>query len=286
MAVPHPYRLLSALLAAGLLVPSLAASSILYENNAPNTNLNLGSSLSGNAQSDVGVPQVGTEPDTAIPGSPLQPFILGDQFGLAAASHLTSVTIYEVDNVSTGGPTNAAPVGDTIANEFSSIQLFLGPDGADLSAAGSLGGASISQYYLNGTQDYECILCATPTYYAIWAITFQVNRTLAAGDYDFAVGGVANGSNTFALLTSDPAGCMGGCVSQTPGNGFFLFQHDGTVSGPPILTYSGTVSGYNGAGPLDADAIIQGTLVPEPATFGFMAVGLVGILFARRRSRA
>jgi hypothetical protein len=283
-------RSLSALfVVAGLLVPSLGLASILYENDPPNTNVNTGTS-----QSDEGLIQTGLmEPNYCATGCgttstpyPSQPAYLGDVFALNQESTITSFTLYEVGDVPTTGDCATCAAADTPGSEFSSVGLYIGPDGENLSLASGTP-TSASQYKPGGVPlDYLCTTCATPTYYAIWAITFSgLNITVPAGDYDFAINGVAKSGNTFALLSSDTAGCTPSCVSDTPGLGFDLFQQDGP-GGPPILTYSGTnPSSYTGGDNLDLDALIQGAAIPEPATFGFLAVGLAGILLGRRRAR-
>jgi hypothetical protein len=255
----------------------------------------------GNTGFDA-APVYGSECDTNIstcPGGTTEPYILGDQFTLSDSDTVTSVTIYEVGNqvtTATGIP------GDTPNTEFSSLSLYIGPDGSSLGSAvgalsGSALGAASSQVCYSGTcgsggVNFQSINAGESSdYFAIYAVTFSgLNVSLGPGEYDFAIGATPIGGNTLALLTSDPANSGTSeedSASLIPNNGFLFFFYDGT-GGSPLATYQyapGSITSYtNGA---DVNVIIEGSpSVPEPSTFGPIGIGLAGVWAGlRRRAR-
>jgi hypothetical protein len=237
----------------------------------------------------------------SCPGAPSEPYILGDQFALTNSSNtITSITIFEVGNVVT---TASGIPGDTPNTEFSNISLFVGPDGSATGlgpAVASLGGtallaASVQECYTAsgacGSGGNFQSINSPSNYYAMYAITFSgLNLTFGPGLYDFAIGATPIGSNTFALLTSDPeqnpSAENSSTLCGTSGCGYIYYFADGS-GGSPKETYQytpGDISGYsNGA---DANVIIAGTSTPEPSSFGLLGIGLAGIWAGlRRRAR-
>jgi hypothetical protein len=273
------FAALTALLAT---IPS-ASAGIIFQNALPTTNLN-GYPVTG-GRSNV-APVYGSLQDFNLDGGPVAPFILGDQFQLLTPSIINSVTVYEVGNVPVGGGTDAT------ATQFSDVSLFIGPDNsalglgpavATLSGSALASAASLVQY--TGGLDYQSI--NSSTFYRIHAITFSgLNIALDAGLYDFAIGATPIGNNSFSLLMSDPSqGSREDSLGITP-HGFLYFFND-APDGSPLATYqyasgSNLVSGWPNEGALDVNVSIQGSSVPEPATFGFVALALGGVLLARK----
>jgi len=223
-----------------------------------------------------------------LEGSFPPPYILGDQFSLAGESDITSVTVYEVGNTPVRKLQDVAT--DTPGTEFSDISLYLGADGTDLALAADNTYTYAEVQY--GGQNYESIN-SPGTYYPIFAITFSgLNVNLAAGLNDFAISATPIGSNTFALLMSDPArsgvGNTEDSTSLSPNNSFLYYTFDGTSW---IATYQygpGSISGYSASGALDANSIILGSpaTIPEPSTLGLLGMGLAGVWAGlRRRAR-
>ncbi|MGA2114951.1 MAG: PEP-CTERM sorting domain-containing protein [Bryobacteraceae bacterium] len=274
----RPFAVAASLLALALVCTVSARAGVLYSNPLPNTHINTGA-----GQSDI-APVYSSEPDPNILGSPSEPFILGDQFSLSGGTNsITSFTIYEVGNVATSEYGSAT---DNPTQEFSALDLYVGADQADLSLAST--SYTYSQVQFSDGENYQSIN-SPYDYYPIFAITFSVSGlTLPAGVYDFAVGDQPIGDNTFALLMGATNGYSGGDGTQTLGNGFYYYLPDGSASGPPKATYkygpgNGDISGYRNRNEVDALAIVNGTVAPEPSTFAFLALGLGGLVTELRR---
>ena len=233
----------------------------------------------------------------SCPGGSVKPFILGDQFTLSGSSNtINSVTIYEVGNVVT---TATGTPGDTPNTEFSTLSLYIGPDGSATGlgpAVDTLGGASLFNASTqvcyggacgSGGVNFQSIYNSS-VYYAIYAITFSgLNLTEPGGLYDFAIGATPIGDgNTFALLTSDPNNSgtsTENSATLCPNCGFLYYFYDGT-GGAPLATYQygpGSISGYNNGA--DVNVLISGSSVPEPSSFGLIGLGLGGVLLGLRQ---
>jgi hypothetical protein len=249
----------------------------------------------GNTGYDA-APLYGSLSDSNLPGAPVKPFILGDQFTLSGSSNtINSVTIYEVGNVVT---TATGTPGDTPDTEFSTLSLYIGPDGSATglgSAVDTIGGAPLFSASTqvcyggacgSGGVNFQSIYTSS-VYYAIYAVTFSgLNITLPSGLYDFAIGATPIGGNTFALLTSDPNNSGTSeedSATLCPNCGFLYYFYDGT-GGAPLATYQylpGSISGYNNGA--DVNVLISGSSVPEPSTFGLIGLGLGGVLLGLRQ---
>jgi hypothetical protein len=276
----------------GLIVGASPASAvgILWENLLPTANLNNTVTLVNRSNA---APVYGSLADVNKGGS-VQPFILGDQFQLFnISSTITSFTIYEVGNV--GGGPNATP-GDTPDTEFSNVSLYIGPDStgvqplvASLSGAALLA-ASAQVCYAGATCNFQSLNSGT-VYFPIYAITFSgLSLTLAPGLYDFSIGATPIGGNTFALHMSDPLNSGVREDSSTLGGSEdFLYSFFDGPGNVPLTTYQYAGPGPNGVvgwtnpDPLDVNAVIVGTSVPEPATLAVVAAALLGLFGLKRR---
>jgi len=261
------------LLAAVTTLPMLSATT-LYQNNLPTSNIDkLGTD---GVRADVGVP----ETTLANAMSTVEPFIEGDQFVVAGETTVTSVTIYEISNTTVAG---GNLVLSNPANEFSSISLYLGPDVQPLSLASST--YTATRVLNTDGSNYESIYSTTKYY--IWQITFTgLNVILpSAGTYDFAIGAVPKGNNTFALLESDFAdqGSAGGF--NQPNQGYLVLFPDG-AGGTWVAEEqyaAGSVSGFTNPDNIDVVGTVTGVASPEPSSLGLIGLGLAGVWVGLRR---
>lgn len=278
---------IATLVLAGL-APLASPASILYQNGLPTSGVN-----TGTGQSDV-APVYNAPPlgDSNRNGSPTEPYILGDQFYLAPGTNtITSFTVYEVDDTSVAGPTSSATT--SWGSEFSALDLYIGADGCTSPCTTGLSLASSSYtatQVMVGGDNYKSI--NNGDYYPIWQVTFTFSApfTLTGGYYAFAIGDTPIADNTFAMLMSDPANGNASCTTYSICDGYFYYFADGS-GGNPLETYSyapgdGLIANYTNRDEVDADFTIQGTISPEPGTFGLLGAGIGAVLLKlRRRSK-
>jgi hypothetical protein len=187
-------------------------------------------------------------------------YILGDDFTLASDSVINSLSVWEVSNG--GSPTT----------EFGSLSLYAGAD-PDL--------AFISSSYLSSLVSGYQYQGSSGAFYDVYKITFSgLNLTVAGGVlYDFGVGATPGTESSLSLHASHAA--LSGST-QDGADGFFF-----GFSGPPY-TLAYVIDPAAGEVPLwdkgsDINVEIEGSAVPEPATFGLLSIGAGALLFLRRR---
>jgi hypothetical protein len=276
--------------AVSLLSTAFGSTITVYQNGPPTSN-QTGLGTDG-TRSDV-APIYGSIPNCPNPtcsGSTTEPFISGDQFAAPASTTINSVTVYEVSNTPVGsGPAEA---NSNPNNEFSSISLYLGADGAAMSLVSS-------SYTPTEVAQYESIYNTTDYY--IWKLTFSgLSFALpATGDglYDFAINAVPNSTNTFALLMVDPNDQSAGPAPGQPDGGYLDFFKDangGTAwiaeeqycpgPGNSAGCTPPSISGFTNPDFVDVFGTVQGTApTPEPGTVGLVGMGLGAALLGLRR---
>jgi hypothetical protein len=216
--------------------------------------------------------------------------INGDSFSFNNSGNITSITVFEVANNPAGGSSSLP------TSEFSSISLYEGADGSPLPLVSS-SYTSLLVTYQPGGENY--LGTDGVTHYAIYALTFSGLNLAVAGHtlYDFAVDAVGNPGGCVNTVFGDP--CILGLhgsnagLSGTPQQGsdgqFLTF----TVGGG-TASLIGPCNGACQAGSIplglnapaeDINVQIQGTLTPEPATFGTLAASLGGLLLFARKLR-
>ena len=185
-------------------------------------------------------------------------FLVGDDADLSLTPNssgewvIDSVTVWDVANGTTDPAANPM-------NEFASLTLMFGDD-----ATGTL--SPVSSTY---SATYAPQMGFT---HAVYEVTFSGLDLVVPSDADvgFAINAVAAPmtSNTFAILTS-----TGGPDADGDYINYF-------VESPNAV--------YDGVTPVggDVNVLITGSAVPEPATFGFIGLGLLGAMFVNRRRKA
>jgi hypothetical protein len=184
-------------------------------------------------------------------------YILGDDFTLASDSVVDSLSVWEVSN-------GASP-----ATEFGSLSLYAGAD-PDLSLISSIYSSSlVSGYQYQGSSG---------NFYDVYKITFSgLNWSVPGGVmYDFGIGATPGTQSSLFLHGSNAA--LSGST-QDGADGVFL-----GFTGPPYtVTYVIDSNGNGWDKSSDINVEIDGSAVPEPATFGLLAIGAGAFLLLRRR---
>lgn len=231
-------------LAALTLASSLSAG-VIFERALPTANLNDGAGVN---RSNI----------SWAPGD--NSYILGDDFTLGSNSVIDTLSVWEVSS-------NANP-----RTEFGSISLYVGADDATTGSPLSFLSSSYSSSLVSGYQ-YQG---GSGRYYDVYKISFSgLNLSVAGGVlYDFGIGGTT--SNLY--LHASNAGLSGS--TQDGADGFYLGYTGGSPYG---LTYviDSSETGWDKSSDINVE--IQGTEIPEPATFGMLAISAGALLFLRRR---
>jgi len=259
------------------LTNSASASVILDRGLPDSTNVNDGA---GNNRSNVSWISGFTAGDY---------FLVGDDFKFSNDGTVDSITVYEV--------ANSLGVGSDPGSEFNSVTLYYGGV-ATLDQSTSAYTSQPITYQLGG-ENYQG---SSGNFYDIYALTFSgLNFAVTANTlYGFAVDAVPGPNdaipgvpNTLALHASNAA--LSGTPQQGADN---LFRYYSAANqGAASFAFAGFCDtdssdvGPNACGgwdkSSDINVTIQGTLVPEPASLGLMALG-IGALLAlaqlRRRS--
>ncbi len=260
---------------------SIASATTLYQNALPTIALN-------------GNPAVNeTRSNASVIGSNYgagSGYLAGDAFYFAGSGYnrVDSITIYEMSNGIAG--TSNAP-----STEFSNLTLYYGLDGSALTNSKVLStvaqiDAASTQVKYNGVTDYQSLY--STAFYSIYAITFSnLNWIVNTGVYyDFAVKGVGIGGNSLALSVSDP-NHSGAQEDQQLGQFLFFFNVASPIisaaSSAPGCTPSSTCPTIaNFSHPANLNFLIDGqTGVPEPSSFGLLAMGM-GVLGMRLRRKS
>jgi hypothetical protein len=244
----------------------------------------------------------------------------GDDFTLNAQANnayvIQSLTMWSVGST----------LGEAIGNEFQNISLYMrqvsvdpvtgaqtplapftivstGTPNTNFNGDGVTVGDSNSNIthtnvqYSNG-QDYEGV--GTPgTYYPLWQNTFNnLNLTLLAGTYEFAVWGIGwqnlctdvdfqcmDYQSTYGYFYPEYSNALrsGPPGSQQGADGYFL-KYDAQNLSAQAAFINAAQLGITPYG-VDENVILSGTGVPEPATFGLAGLGLIGLGYFSRRLR-
>src|ERR1022692_535734 len=173
-------------------------------------------------------------------------YILGDDFTLGSDSVINSLSVWEVSN--NGSPTT----------EFGSLSLYVGADPNISLISSSYTSSLVSGYQYQGSSG---------TFYDVYKITFSGLNLSASGGvlYDFGIGATPGTESSLFLHGSNAA--LSG-PTQDGADGFYL-----GYTGPPYtLTYviDSSVTGWDKGSDINVE--IDGSAVPEPATFGLLAI--------------
>ena len=198
--------------------------------------------------------------------------LVGDDFMFSNAGIVDSITVFEV--------ANGTGAGSTPGSEFNSFTLYYG--GVNLLDHSSSVFTSQLVTYQPGGENYQG---SGGGFYDIYALTFNgLNFSADANTlYGFALAADPKTGNTLALHASNAA--LSGTPQQGADN---LFSgYDATT-----LAYLGSCDSGDSTtcGPLwdkssDINVKIDGTLVPEPASLGLMAIGIGALIFVARKRR-
>ena len=235
-----------------LVVLALASSlsaGVIFERALPTANLN---NAAGANRSNI----------SWAPGD--NTYILGDDFTLGSDSVINSLSVWEVSN--NGSPTT----------EFGSLSLYAGADDGGVGAL-SLISSSYTPSLVSGYQ-YQG---SSGTFYDVYKITFSGLNLSATGGvlYDFGIGATP-GTESSLFLHASNAPLSGS--TQDGADGFYL-----GYTGPPYtLAYVIDSNGNGFDKSSDINVEIDGSAVPEPATFGLLALSAGALLFLRRRRAA
>ena len=238
-----------------------SAGPVIFQRALPTTNLN---NAAGVNRSNAG----------PIQGSfSGVPFTIGDDFILPGSGNyvIDTLSVFMITNTLAGTP----------SSEFSKITLYGGKD--NLPALTQL--TQLSQTYsatkvqYNGTTDFQSV--GGSSFFSIYQITFSGLAWAVQGSqyYDFAVNGTPIGSNTFALHVSNDV--LGGATNAGPlaWDGSFLIAQ-GSPLAITAASNSTTIPGFNKGS--DVNVIITSG-VPEPSSFGMLAIGIGALVMRLRR---
>ena len=229
-----------------LALASSLSAGVIFERALPTANLN---NAAGADRSNI----------AWAPGD--NTYILGDDFTLGSDSVINSLSVWEVSN--NGSPTT----------EFGSLSLYAGADDGGVGAL-----SLISSSYLYSLVSGYPYQGSSGAFYDVYKITFSgLNLTVAGGAlYDFGIGATP-GTQSSLFLHGSNAARSGS--TQDGSDGLFL-----GFTGPPYtLAYVIDSNGNGWDKSSDINVEIDGSAVPEPATFGLLAISAGALLFLRRR---
>jgi hypothetical protein len=217
-------------------------------------------------------------------------FLVGDEFSFSDPGVVDSITVFEVANAAVG------QVGTQPTEEFTSITLYYGsggPSGTGLDMQSSAYSSDLVAYQPDDV-DYEG---SSGTFYPIYALTFSNLKwsVLANTVYGFALGAVPVGENTLSIHASNAVRSVASGVQQdgaddqyslyyvnvSPGTG--PFQWAGSCNSGAASQPGSCDGGFSSS--TDLNVVISGILAPEPSSVTFVGAGVLGLLFAFRRSR-
>jgi hypothetical protein len=289
------------LMGATALADPLPPPTVIFERDLPTNNLN---EAAGNLRTNYSFTEV---PDT----DPLA-FVAfdGDDFTLDKQAN----NAYVVDSISTWSV--ASNLGEALGVEFASVSLYLravqidplthartpltpfqvvatgAPNQSFNGATNVVGDSNPNITHTNvqyaGNQDYEGF--GSPgSFFPLWENTFSnLNMVLLGGvTYEFAVWGLGHPdtqdpNSLYGYWFNEYSGGLSGGV-QTQADGLFwkFDANNPMAAGSPIDAKDA------GLGPksVDLNVLITGVGVPEPATFGLLGLGLIGLGYFGRRKR-
>lgn len=220
-------------------------------------------------------------------------YLVGDSFSFGNSGTVDSITVFEVANNTVGSMVSSFPT-----DEFSSITLYYGNAANPLSLFSSTY-TSAPVAYQAGLQNYQGF---SGNFYPIYSLTFSgLNLAVTAGTtYDFAVDAAPKAGACATAPSGDPCtlalhasnAALSGTPQQGSDNQFIFFTLAGSVATFNGFCDSGSTNtlatNYCGAPwdkSSDINVQIQGTLTPEPATWGTLAASLAGLIVLARKRR-
>lgn len=237
------------------------ADTVLFDRGLPTTNLN---NAAGSDRSNVAWGEQGPDAAPAVNS-------IGEDYTLSGNAVVNSVTVWVIDNGTSGG-TPAA----------NSYQLWIGSDtnpgiGSTASVSQVATSATVTQVTYAGGASYQS---SSGSYDNIYQVTFTgLGLSQAAGTYAFAVSGLSDSGMLTPFLSASNA-ALGG-ANQVAGTGdIYGFDAAGnmdTTNGYPWAD----IAGWDKSS--DIDIVVSGVAVPEPVSLTLFGAALAGLGVVRRK---
>ncbi|MBL8212436.1 MAG: PEP-CTERM sorting domain-containing protein [Bryobacterales bacterium] len=202
-------------------------------------------------------------------------YIAGDDFSVASATTLQTLTVWTVANntLATG---ISAP-----SQEYSQIRLYGGLASGPLSLLSTNYSATLTSY-----QDGSIYQGSSGTFYPIYALTFtNLNWALAANTpYGFALDADATNVNYSFTLHSSNAGLSGNVQDGADNNWRYYIQNGAQFDFDSLCDTGNqnTCGGFDKS--TDINVLLSDTAIPEPSTILLTGIGALALLGFRRRS--
>jgi hypothetical protein len=224
-------------------------------------------------------------------------FANGDNFTVPGSAGM----YYNIDSISVW-VTNLTSPTHTLTDEFTNFALYGGPAGSPASFAQLVTGPPViaQDWYKPVTPGSACDDGVNGASYQasgggcfpIFKLTFPVSLVLEGGTvYDFAADATplqscdsdpqspTYGYGCFFLHATNAA--LAGNVQEGSDDLYYLFDTLDLTGGH--YTIDSASDGWDKSSDINVE--VTGTLIPEPATFGFVALGLSALLLGRLRRK-